>query len=439
MCCYVAVKKTCEGSCMFLKDKSMAVVTSYDINPSLNNNRIRYITFKRAEHFVCYLHAENNRLTMTSTATWPDLFREHKDNIQIMTTSENVVIKEGYISVEDVSNKKRGRPKKDGNPEKAKKAKLRSIDARRPDSSDDILEATVVNDNDGIPSSSRKVLKTGCASRSILFGNDVVPDCEFNDTIYSYIYVGQNSRVIQYKELTTRISKFHKTNYAMKALKLAMNETVSIERAKSRNKRAQHPLIFTSMSIEDGELYFNSIGFGYNSVGNNSYKAMKNAKLCFEPYKKAYHDTLDLYPYQLYAYFVCIGIFVEHVKGDVFPKYMGVEYKEECDDSDETWDIKSIRNMILHEPDDKTTVSIMLLIDWEMSSNAGEFAEEPNDKSVLSWTAFYNLKDYTMLTCYLKHRAMRISGANKDLTDFPDIDSTDEEMYLKSRDDIDKI
>ena len=326
-----------------------------------------------------------------------------------------------------VEKKKRGRPKKD-----SKSPKLRSIDARAAenDTEDDILDANVVEMDEGIPSSSK-------LKRPLIDQNEI-EDCECDDTLESYVYVGKNSKGIKYIDLVERMVHFNCSNYALKALKMAVNETVRLEYATSKKKNMRHPLVFTMMSIEGGKLYFYSIGFGYQSVGRESFKAMKNAKICMEPYKDVYYDSLDIYPYHLYAYFTGIGIYVEHVKDEKFPEYKGVEYDEECDESEESWDIKSIRNMILHDPEDEDIApSMMVLVDWEVSTNVGVFAEEPDEKSVLSWTAFHNLKDYNMFSCYLKNRAKGIKGTQKILTRFPMLNMTDEEAYKKRKYDKD--
>ena len=302
---------------------------------------------------------------------------------------------------------------------------------------ENILDATLVEMDEGIPSSSK--LKKGSSSKAKIDDNDdnddnnkkVVKDCEFGDTVHSYVYIGKSGKRFSYNDLIERMVHFNNSNYALKALKMAVTETVELEYATRTKKNMRHPLVFTMMSIENDTLYFHSIGFGYGSVGRDSYKAMQNAKICREPYKEVYCNGLDMYPYQLYAYFLTIGVYVKHVKDDKLPKYMGVEYDEECDDSQDEWNIKSIRNMVLHEPpDDDIAPSMMLLVDWEVPDNVGVFSEVPNDKSVISWTAFHNLKDYDMLACYLRYRAKGIEGTKKILTRFPIIDMTEEEAYM---------
>ena len=331
--------------------------------------------------------------------------------------------------------KKRGRPKKsssvqeDSNknidePTKKRGRFLKSIDARPSKSSnndDDFIDEDNVED---LPSSSKKSKR--------MKDNNVVPDCDFDDTVESYVYVGKTSKGIKYKDIIDRMVHFQRSNYALRALKLAVKETVDLEYTTSNRKKCRHPLVFTYMDIQKNQMFFYSIGFGYGSVGNNSFKAMKNANICNEPYKDTYYDSLDFYPYQLYAYFTSIGIYVPMLKN--LPEYKGVQYEEECDDSEESWEIKSIRNMIFHRPDDEDTApSVMVLIDWEVSANVGVFAEDPDDNSVLSWTAFHNLKDYNMLACYLKYRAKGIEGTEKILTRFSTATMTDEQAYLRRK------
>lgn len=137
------------------------------------------------------------------------------------------------------------------------------------------------------------------------------------------------------------------------------------------------------------------------------------------------------------AYFVSMGIYIKHVVSKDLPKYKGIAYKEEKNKNkyskDQQWDIKSIRDMVFHDPvDENPPPAIMILIEWDMGKNIGTWVEEPNKQSVFTWETFYSLNDYYAFSQYLRHRSRKISGITVNLGCFEHMSrETDRETYEK--------
>ena len=249
---------------------------------------------------------------------------------------------------------------------------------------------------------------------------DLTVEINITDIIYD------DKSKLTYETVIDTIVRFNKTTRGLYAIKQAATSAIdyTIKNAKSNPR---YPIVFTSASLDDNILSFYTVFFGYGANGTQRANAMKNGKICTTPVKFKYMDQLDVYPHQLYAFFICCGIYVEHVKTVKLPRYLGKDWAEEKNkdtkySNDETWNIKSIRNMVFHDPPpispDREPPTIMLLIDWEMKNNKGEWIESPNKKSCLTWEPFYSLKDYYVLSQYLYFRADGIEGVPKDYSVF---------------------
>ena len=273
----------------------------------------------------------------------------------------------------------------------------------------------------------KKTQKTAAVFRS-----SIVKDIEETFDIRSA--VSKSHSKTTYTDVVEHIDVFCKSNYAYYAIKVALKYTAE-KTLKRKNDKS--PIVFTSFVIKEGTIKFRCLFWGYgNSSGGDRKQAMRNAKLVNSLQEYDYNKGLDIYPHQLFAFFVSRGIYVEHIKEDKLPLYLGKEYPEEGDDGQSSdmnnrWNIKSIRNMVFHDPDSKIAPpSIMLLIDWEIKSNKGLWAEVPDNKSCLSWISFYLLDGYFILSQYVHFRAGTIRGTTKSLAGFHNPTITDRERYM---------
>lgn len=213
---------------------------------------------------------------------------------------------------------------------------------------------------------------------------------------------------ITYMDIIERMDVFVTSNYAFYAISVAVKYAI--------DEGANVPLIFTSINMEENKLSFKCL-----------YKTWRTEEV-------DYSKGLEVFPHQLYAFFISRGVYVEHVTNKELPKYLGKSYREEDgrDNIDPTrrWVIKSIRNMVFHDCKDFEP-SIMLLVDWEIDTNKGKWSEIPDNTSCLSWISFYLLDNYMVLSQYLLHRVGMIRGVTKDLVGIFKAERNDKEEYLR--------
>lgn len=251
-----------------------------------------------------------------------------------------------------------------------------------------------------------------------------VPD--LTEDINADDVIDADKSIITCADVIDKISQFNKTTYGLYAVKVSVKAAIDFT-AKNAKSNPKYPIVFTSAVLEGPNLHFNTVFFGYGANGSKRAIAMKNGKIAEKIIRFSYKEHLDVYPHQLYTFFIGRGIYVEHVTTVKLPNYQGKDYTEESDketkyNENDSWDIKSIRNMVFHDPPqtgkNPNPPCVMLLIDWEMKNNKGLWFEKPTKKSCLTWEPFYSLKDYYVFTQYLHYRAKGIEGAVKDISGF---------------------
>lgn len=254
----------------------------------------------------------------------------------------------------------------------------------------------------------------------------VISECD-------YVYPEKSKTV--FASFIYKIAYFQHSEQAMMALRTAVSYSINCYSSWSSNN-SKFPIIFVDWTL-DGlqELFFECIFWGYGTSGTNRKVAMRSGKVCPKVVKYNYISDLSLFPHQLYAFFICRGFHVDYIRTNTLPSYYGISYSEDCDteNSNTTWTIKSIRNLVFHdsEEDDAPHPSVMVLCDWEMEHNKGNWYEVPEPKkSVLSWTAIYNLKQHYVLAQYLKFRCNSIPGTEKRLNGFFNPSYPDEITYM---------
>ena len=201
-----------------------------------------------------------------------------------------------------------------------------------------------------------------------------------------------------------KITYFQQNNASMKAVEMA------IEHAKQH--MGETIIMFTDSELIHGTLYL---------------------KIIYTDKWIAFNDTLLIdFPHPFYAFFICRGFYIEHVTTDDLPQYCNKTYTEDDNDSnsdEKEWLIKSIRNVVFHEPKDNIA-AIMLLCDWEVDKNKGVWIEEPTDASEISWIALHNLNNYYVLEQYFKFRCPTLDGATKHCNNIAHVTETDMDTYL---------
>lgn len=237
-----------------------------------------------------------------------------------------------------------------------------------------------------------------------------------------------------YGELVDTIAYFENSKEALKAIKIA-HDYAACEVLTIGNRSPKYPILFTSSHTDSTYSYLN---FTCLFWGHRKHKeACKNGELFqedkFFEFKEA---MLDRYPHQFYAYFICRGFHIPHITKNTLPPYKRVDYPEETgenatdkDGNDIEWDIKSIRNVVFHDAKD-ISPAIMVLVDWEIPENKGTWAEEPDDKSVISWVSISQLGNYNAFSQYLAFRCETVKGVSKSFKGMCKPSKTDELDYM---------
>lgn len=205
-----------------------------------------------------------------------------------------------------------------------------------------------------------------------------------------------------------KITYFQQNNESIKAVEIAIQHS-------KQHTNTKGLIIFTDSMLKNDTLYLKTL--------------YTEATYEWIPFNDPY---LLNFPHQFYAFFTCRGFYIEHVTSNDLPAYYDTVYFEEQDtDNESEWLIKSIRNIVFHEPEEnKEIAAIMLLCDWEVDKNKGLWIEKPNNNSEISWIALHNLNNYYVLEQYLKYRCLTISGTTKHCNNLTQAIETDMETYL---------